>query len=139
MKFDGILCFNLYEFERLARYHLSQLEAIYIGERLKGDYGRNVNHVDKIITKIVQNCPKLKRIHLKGDRLATIQNQTLLALFRDFNVTVTLHPSECEGCTSNWGPQWGFICRQNVFENYMRGQDTQLYEKYMKMKRQTWW
>ena len=136
LKIDRVLYFDLYEFEILVRQHLPQLEAISIGEQLKLDFG----NVDEIITKICQNCPKLKIIHLKGDRLARIQDQTIIKLFKDFNVTITLHHSKCKGSTKSWwGPQCVFICRQSAYETYMKEQDLQLYENYMKMNQQRRW
>ena len=136
LKIDRVLYFHLYKFERLAKQHLPQLEAIFIGEQLKLDFG----NVDEIITKICQNCPKLKIIHLKGGRLTRIQDQTIIKLFKDFNVTITLHHSKCKGSTKSWwGPQCVFICRQSAYETYMKEQDLQLYENYMKMNQQRRW
>ena len=117
--------FDVSAFEELSKQHYPELEALYISQL------SNIENPEAIIKKLVQNCPKLNHIHLKGG-FSNISNQFLLDLLKDFNVRITI-----EGKVLSSGKK--YISKKKSFEYYMKKHDFQLYEKYKEMEQQSKW
>ena len=117
--------FDVSAFEELSKQHYPELEALYISQL------SNIENPEAIIKKLVQNCPKLNHIHLKGG-FSNISNQFLLDLLKDFNVRITI-----EGKVLSSGKK--YISKKKFFEAYLKKHDFQSYEKYKQMELQSKW
>ena len=112
-------------FEELSKQYFPELEALYIGQQLV------VENPEVIINRIIQNCPRLNHINLKGG-FSYIPNSFLLDMLKDFNVRITI-----EGRV--WSSGKKYISKKKSFEAYLKKHDFQSYEKYKQMELQSKW
>ena len=112
-------------FEELSKQYFPELEALYIGQQLV------VENPEVIINRIIQNCPRLNHINLKGG-FSYIPNSFLLDILKDFNVRITI-----EGKVSSNGKK--YISKKKSFEDFLKKHDYQLFEKYKEMEQQSKW
>ena len=117
--------FDKSAFEELSKQHFPELEALYISRK------SIIENSEEIIKKLVQNCPRLNHIHLKGG-FSNIPNSFLLDMLKDFNVRITI-----EGKVLSSGKK--YISKRKSFEAYLKKHDFQLYEKYKEMEQRSKW
>ena len=114
------------------------LEILYI--RQEFDFENQEN----IIKQIVKNCPKLRNLHMEGKGL-NISEQFLIGLFKEFNVATTIYPGYWFLETNLERQTYRYVDkndhqyiviknRQELFEEYMKKHDLQLYNKYKKLE-----
>ena len=75
--------FNIISLIVLSMQQFPELEELYISKQ------SIIEHPEICITRLIQNCPKLKHIHLKGG-FANIHNEFLLQMFKEFSVCITI-------------------------------------------------
>ena len=117
--------FNIISLIVLSMQQFPELEELYISKQ------SIIEHPEICITRLIQNCPKLKHIHLKGG-FANIHNEFLLQMFKEFSVCITI-----EARVLSSGKK--YISKKKSFEDYMKKYDLQLLDKYRDMEQQSKW
>ena len=106
--------FDVSAFEELSKQHYPELEALYISQL------SIIENPEAIIHRLVENCPKLNHVHLKGG-FSNIPNSFLLGMLKYYNVRITI-----EGRVLSSGKK--YISKKKSFEEFLKRHDFQSYE-----------
>ena len=81
--------FDTSVFKELSKQYFPELETLFVG-----DCSVEFEKPHGIIKKLIENCPKLKNIHLKG-KFDNKYNHLLIAMCKDSNISLKIHKSHC--------------------------------------------
>ena len=126
--------FDIFAFKELLRLHFPEMKTLHIDLwwwiALWGP--EDDENLNETIKEFIENCPKLRNVCLFGGA-AKIDNHFILAMFKDFNVHISIDESHFKNEYFRGEQQ------QKSLEKYMKNYDSQLFEKYMKMDKGSQW